>query len=256
MIIFLDFRRSAVRFFLNSLRWLLGKRLPLIARILDPNARVFYSQEGEDAILARLFSAQKNGFYVDVGAHHPRRFSNTFHFYQSGWTGINIEPNPSAEAVFKKQRPRDINLCVGVSDCPEKLVYYEFNDPALNTFDSDLAQSRDETVVYTILTTREVNVERLDSILEKHLPFGVDIDFMSIDVEGLDLKVLMSNDWVKYRPKCVLVECLLHEISFEYIQNSDVYSFLMSKGYVFFAKTYNSFLFVEKKFAELKVLTN
>ncbi|MFT4801330.1 MAG: hypothetical protein ACI93N_001101, partial [Flavobacteriaceae bacterium] len=41
-----------------------------------------YSQEGEDILLNRIFNPQVNasGFYVDVGAHHPERFSNTFYF--------------------------------------------------------------------------------------------------------------------------------------------------------------------------------
>ena len=58
-----------------------------------------YSQEGEDMILRRIFE-EKNGFYVDVGAHHPRRFSNTYYFYKQGWTGISIEPNPQAAKAF------------------------------------------------------------------------------------------------------------------------------------------------------------
>ena len=51
-----------------------------------------YSQEGEDMVLARYLEGQKNGFYVDVGAHHPFRFSNTYHFYLKGWHGVNIDP--------------------------------------------------------------------------------------------------------------------------------------------------------------------
>ena len=50
-----------------------------------------YSQEGEDMVLKRIFDKQTKGFYIDVGAHHPKRFSNTYNFYLKGWKGINID---------------------------------------------------------------------------------------------------------------------------------------------------------------------
>src|ERR1700726_1466588 len=83
---------------------------------LDPFVNLAYSQDGEDMILRRLFERQKSGFYVDVGAHHPYRFSNTCYFYRRGWRGINIDPNPEAIAAFRRDRPHDINVCVGVSE--------------------------------------------------------------------------------------------------------------------------------------------
>src|SRR3989344_5781411 len=74
-----------------------------------------YSQNGEDIILVALFAKKKNGFYVDVGAHHPERYSNTHLLYKNGWWGVNIDPDPDAMRLFKKRRPRDRNLCVGIS---------------------------------------------------------------------------------------------------------------------------------------------
>ena len=41
-----------------------------------------YSQEGEDMVLQRIFAQKEYGFYIDVGAHHPKRFSNTYLFYK------------------------------------------------------------------------------------------------------------------------------------------------------------------------------
>ncbi|MFA7355121.1 MAG: SAM-dependent methyltransferase, partial [Sulfurimonadaceae bacterium] len=76
----------------------------------DGYALKSYSQEGEDMILRRLFEQQPNGFYVDVGAHHPKRFSNTYFFYKKGWRGINIDAMPNSMELFNKIRPRDINI--------------------------------------------------------------------------------------------------------------------------------------------------
>jgi hypothetical protein len=61
-----------------------------------------YSQEGEDLIASRLFPNQSTGFYVDIGAHHPTRFSNTYLLYTKGWRGINIDPLPGSKELFDK----------------------------------------------------------------------------------------------------------------------------------------------------------
>jgi hypothetical protein len=73
-----------------------------------------YSQNGEDIILQSLFPREHTGFYVDVGAHHPYRISNTYLLHQQGWSGINIDPNPETIAFFNRARPKDININIGV----------------------------------------------------------------------------------------------------------------------------------------------
>src|SRR5690349_18351333 len=74
-----------------------------------------YSQEGEDMVLRRVFEHKAHGFYVDVGAHHPMRFSNTYFFYRRGWRGINIDARPGSKREFDRARPRDINVECGVA---------------------------------------------------------------------------------------------------------------------------------------------
>lgn len=74
-----------------------------------------YALQGEDLILREFFEYAKNGFYVDVGAHHPFRFSNTYLFYQSGWRGINIDAMPGSMKLFNRFRPKDINIECGVA---------------------------------------------------------------------------------------------------------------------------------------------
>jgi hypothetical protein len=81
-------------------------------RVAPPFAIRSYSQEGEDRVLAHVLDIGRRdpGFYVDVGAHHPQRFSNTYAFYLAGWRGLNIEPRPGSLSLFQRLRPRDINL--------------------------------------------------------------------------------------------------------------------------------------------------
>ena len=215
----------------------------LRARFMDIHSIKSYSQEGEDMVLRRIFEKKKKGFYVDVGAHHPRRFSNTYFFYKRGWSGINIEPNPDVIKVFKSMRVRDINIQIGVSDIPGRITYHQFYEPALNTFDSKIVKSRLEETDFKLKTTCEVDVVRLDGLLDDHLPGNTQIDFLTIDVEGLDFAVLKSNDWSRYRPKYVLVEAL--DVSLEDAMSGELFEFMKVQQYKLLAKTYNTLFFQE-----------
>ena len=171
-----------------------------------PPSYLSYAQEGEDLILHRFFERQKKGFYVDVGAHHPTRFSNTFIFYLRGWRGINIEPTPGSKEIFDTVRPEDINLECAIGKS-ERLVFHVFNEKALNTFDAAHVINVCETnTQYFVEKKLEITKEPLADILDKHMPHGVTIDFLNIDAENSDLEAAQSNHWEKYRPHLVLIE--------------------------------------------------
>jgi FkbM family methyltransferase len=209
--------------------------------MLDPFVNLAYSQDGEDMILRRLFEGKVRGFYVDVGAHHPYRFSNTCYFFRRGWTGINIDPNPDAIGAFRRDRPSDINVCVGVSDKAGELSFHFFNEPALNTFDPDLAAERARLPDYWLAEIRSVPVRRLDDLLTEYLPRDQEIDFLSIDVEGMDLAVLRSSDWSRFRPRILLVEA--HERTVSAIENDPINVFAVAAGYRLIAKTLNTLIY-------------
>ncbi|MCB9345140.1 MAG: FkbM family methyltransferase [Lewinellaceae bacterium] len=190
-----------------------------------------YSQDGEDVALLGFYEGVKHykGFYVDIGAHHPVRFSNTHLFYKLGWRGINIDPTPGSMKAFRFWRLRDINLEIGIGAQNDTLKFFCFNDPALNTFDAQVAQQRNTGKPYKVIREVEIPIRPLIDVLIEHLPKGQVIDFISIDVEGLDLEVLQSNDWQKWSPKFVLVED--HEFQIEQLEKSKIYVFLKSQGY-------------------------
>lgn len=131
-----------------------------------------YSQEGEDMILRRLFENQTTGFYIDVGAHHPKRFSNTYYFYKKGWKGINIDAMPGSMKIFNKIRQRDINIEKAVSDKKQILTYYVFNEPALNGFSKELSEKRNNKNNYYIEKTIDIETYTLEEILDQYLPKG------------------------------------------------------------------------------------
>jgi FkbM family methyltransferase len=200
-----------------------------------------FSQEGEDLVLKRIFENKKQGFYIDVGAHHPKRFSNTFLFYKLGWTGINIEPNPKVINLFNKKRPRDINIKAAISDKEETFSYYMFTESALNTFSAERKNTLIQNNSSQLLKKIDVHSTTLKNILDIHLKSNTIIDFLSIDTEGLDLQVLKSNNWEKYRPTIVLVE----DANFNLQQPalSDIFNFLFNVNYRLVAKTFKTLIF-------------
>lgn len=205
--------------------------------------RVSFSQEGEDLLLDRFFGFRGPGFYVDVGAHHPHRFSNTHLFYKRGWHGINIDAMPDSMEPFRRMRKRDINLEMGVGQDSAVAKFYVFNERALNTFDEATARSHNHPG-WKIERIVDVQIEPLSQILSNNLPAGTAIDFFSIDVEGHDLQVLKSNDWTRFRPTMILVECLGKGLS--EIQHNDTAQFLSTVGYIPYAKTVNTFFFIQE----------
>ena len=117
-------------------RWL-RDRLPI-------GGRLSYAQEGEDLVLARILGTNTSpGFFVDVGAHHPTRFSNTYYFYRRGWRGINVDALPGTASLFQRARPRDVTVECGVGAQAGVMTYFVFNEPALNTFSEQEAHKKD-----------------------------------------------------------------------------------------------------------------
>lgn len=163
-----------------------------------------YSQKQEDLVIDKLVNYKKNGFYIDIGAFDPYRFSNTMRFYKRGWHGINIEPNNQYWRRFQKHRHRDINLNIGIGLKNSHIKFYSIDPPTLSTFQKDQAFAYIRQGFH-LLKTVDVSVYPLKQVLKKYLKERR-IDFMSIDVEGMELQVLRSNDWNTYRPYLLCIE--------------------------------------------------
>jgi FkbM family methyltransferase len=206
-------------------------------------ARRAYSQEGEDLVLHRVFERQAHGIYVDVGAHHPFRFSNTCLLHQRGWRGINVDAMPGSMALFNRFRRGDVNLEVGVGLEKRTLEFHLFQEPALNTFDSGLANDRQKegwarqrTIEVPCLPLYEILTENL------HKLGASTIDLLTVDVEGFDIEVLESNDWNRFSPRALVVEILDKDIV--ELTQSKVYEYCAAKGYRAHAKLHHSVVFL------------
>ena len=164
---------------------------------------ISYAQNHEDILLARVFPG-RDGFYIDVGANHPVFHSVTKLFADRGWSGINVEPSPPVFDRLRLDRPRDINLNVGVGDVDATLTFYE--TPTLHgwsTFRPELAAHYRTLGVGMI--ERPVPVTTLARICAAHVGDRT-IDFLKIDAEGFERHVLLGSDFSRWRPRVLLIE--------------------------------------------------
>ncbi|MDB5224764.1 MAG: SAM-dependent methyltransferase [Candidatus Adlerbacteria bacterium] len=177
---------------MNALRALIKTHIKLLLR---RGVCLSYSQFGEDAVIQHILR-NKTGTYVDVGAYHPVLYSNTYALYKRGWKGVVIDPNPSARTLFRWFRRRDtfINAAVGISG---EQTYYQYDDAAYNSLGNPAPQRKGLQLIHT----NQVTIRPLSELL-KHVGH---IDFMSVDVEGMDLEVLQTHDWSN-KPRVIAVE--------------------------------------------------
>jgi FkbM family methyltransferase len=207
--------------------------------------KVSYSQDGEDQVLYSLMNnpPEYKGFYVDIGAFHPLRFSNTQLFYEKGWQGLNIDATPGSMEEFKKVRKRDINIEASVSESGEDLEFFSFKEPALNSFDRELSEERIDKG-WELIEIKTVKTYKINDLLSKHITENRKIDFINIDIEGLDLSILKDLDWGSYSPDFLLFEALdmVNSGIIDY-KDSEEYKFFESKGYEIVGKTRRTLIF-------------
>jgi FkbM family methyltransferase len=208
---------------------------------------VSYSQSDEDLIIDTLLNRKPNGFYIDIGAYDPVRFSNTMRFYRRGWSGINIEPDYTQFQKIKSVRTRDITLNIGISPKNKTLVYWEINPNTLSTFLSVQAKAY-EKEGFRIIRQIRVPVSRLFKVIKKYA-HSKPIDFLSVDVEGFELDVLKSNNWGKYRPKvlCIELSFCSSDTQADIRRKKSLIRFIESKGYIYVTKTATNYIYVDRK---------
>ena len=186
--------------------------------------RKYYSSEGEDLFLKKKLNLKKKGFYVDVGAYHPIRKSNTMILYQNGWRGINIDANQFSIDLFNFVRPHDVNFNLAISDKSEKINFYSSkeHDPQSTASKSFLKHDYiDQNRKYN---KKKIEARTLNYVLKNSKYNGQKIDFLNIDVQGYDYKVLKSLDFKAYKPKYICVEI-------QFINKNKIMNFLSRNKY-------------------------
>jgi FkbM family methyltransferase len=176
---------------------------------------ISFAQNAEDVLLNRLFPPDHVGFYIDVGANHPTLHSVTRHFYDRGWSGVNIEPVEYVHAMLVQERSRDVNLNIGVSrQSGTMTLHVPQASLGMSTLSAPFAAGlRAHGYDYV---DHEVEVQTLSEVCQRHAANRV-IDFLKIDVEGHELEVIAGGDWSLWRPRVVVVEATVTPESWEWM---------------------------------------
>jgi FkbM family methyltransferase len=205
-----------------------------LTQVLGPaggiGRKVTYSHWGEDVVVSYFLSNKRDGFYVDVGCFHPTLASNTKLLFDAGWSGVNIDPNKFMIEEFRRARPNDINLNLALAETAGgEIDFFIFDTWASsNTASAEFAQHISKNQNVPIERKLRVPCETLGNIFERYCR-GRQVDFLNVDVESLDLKVLQASDWERWRPSIVAIE----DFEFDYANPtaSGIFNFLISKRY-------------------------
>tara|TARA_B100001093_G_scaffold378500_1_gene363783 strand:+ start:749 stop:1486 length:738 start_codon:yes stop_codon:yes gene_type:complete len=191
------------------------KKIYLFYNIYIRNFKFYFSgrtQMGEEKKLLTYFKKNYKGRYVDLGCFHPTRHNNTFDFHKKGWKGINIDLNPLTIDLFNFARPKDINLCAAISnDNKAKNLYFSGNLSSQNTLEKKHTKWLKSEFGYDSkkFSTKRIKTQKIGDILEKYKFYK--IDFMNIDVEGHEIKILKTLNLKKFRIKYFCIEILTYD---------------------------------------------
>ena len=208
-----------------------------------------YAMDGEDLAIDKYIEKKEKGFYVDIGAHHPIHRNNTQLLFNKGWEGINIDVNQFSIDLFNFLRPGDLNLLTAISDQEGEITYYyQKKFSQLNTTDKNIAHEH----FNGNFNERLVKCQSIHNILINSKYKEVKIDFLNIDVEGAEMKVLRTLNFEIYDPKLICIEILgyrdLDSMEREIrIKDDEIYRYLIGKNYkkVWSGSSYCSHLFVK-----------
>jgi len=214
--------------------------------VIKTQAQPTFSQAGEDIIVQYLFQSLKihRPTYLDIGTNFPVKGNNTYFFYNKGSKGVCIEPDPMLVKLIQEERPKDIviNAGIGLGDAKSAELYI-FPDPytGWNTF---LKSEADQRQIQTGIKVNQVKILPLITINEVISNyFNPYPNFISIDVEGLDLAILKTLDFEKYRPEVICAETITFDIQKNEKKINEIAVFLETKGYFVFADTYINTIF-------------
>ena len=220
------------------------KKIYIYYNIYIRNLKFFFnsSQFGEDRKIIKLF--KERGTYLDLGCFHPTRYNNTYLMYKSGWSGINIDLNPTSIELFNVARPKDLNLCAAVSDKKTtKNLYFHHHLSSLNTLSKNHTVLFKEIFGLKNLKKKKIKTQTLNKLLKKN---NVDkIDFFNIDIEGHELEVLKTIDFNYFKIKVICIEIISHEKNIN-IREKKILQFLKKKQYKLKYKFGINYVFVKK----------
>ena len=216
--------------------------------------KISYSLNAVDLIIDYIFKDKYIGTYVDVGAQHPISNNNTYLLFKRGWNGINIDLDRKNIDLFNLSRPNDINLNYAISDKEGETDFYFYHESSpINTLDKKVKEYQKAK----ISEIKKINTFTLNNVFKK-INFDKNIDYLNIDVEGYEDKVLSGFDINKYKPSVVSVEYLdlkMKKLEFknnnlDNLLNSNIYKYFNDNNYYFVNWLHSDLIFIHKDFRD------
>jgi hypothetical protein len=201
-----------------------------------------YSQLGEQMvvmnILGRMDQSKLNKVYIDIGAFHPYKGSNTYKLYLKNWRGVVVDPNPEKTKQFAIERPLDI--CITKAVIPDSWSMTEVEMLATGTQDAresitpELNKNNhlDKNTAQHSYMAHTIKASNVIKICCEELGMPA---FMSVDIEGLEGELIQGTDFQKYPVPLLCIEHFLSEFSsgqsvFDY-KSSPMIQHLEKNGY-------------------------
>mgnify|MGYP001339535499 CR=1 FL=1 len=173
-----------------------------------------YSQFGEDLIIDKFFGSFI-GRYVDIGCFHPIKYNNTALLHKKGWSGYNIDLNPISIDLFNVSRKKDQNIIACLSDIKDEVTVYIDNQfSALNS----MSPENSKNFKFKNIKKIKVNTQLFSEVVKENF------DFLNIDCEGNDYKILKTINLKKYTPEIINIE-----VSEE--NKLDIYNYMHDNSY-------------------------
>ena len=217
--------------------------------------KISYSYGGIDALVENIFKGKNKGFYVDIGCGHPIKNNNTYLLNKKNWSGINIDLDRDNIDLFNIYRPSDLNIAAAISDkVGEGDLFFYHSKSALNTINKQTADYQKAK----ISNIKKIKTNTLNAVLNNSKYNNLQIDLLSIDIEGSEFLALKNFDFNKYNPKVIVVEYLdlslpaleIKNLNINSAINSEIYKLIVSKNYTLVNMLHSDLVFVNNKFRD------
>ena len=218
----------------NFITYFLYKKLKILR---NSSKSEHLGEYGEDIFIRRFFKNEKKGFYVDIGSYHPIKGSLTYYLFKKGWKGLNVDLSKVSVDLFKISRPNDYNINAAITDFDGETEYFESG--AINQQNS-LVSEKDKKKI-------KIKAYKLNTLLDD---FNIlEIDYLNIDVEGNEFKVISTFDFEKFHPKLISIEQNIYNS--EKIFDEECHKLLLAKNYFLASKIGVTCIYVDKKYEKL-----
>ncbi len=219
----------------------------MLRQALEPEyEKKSYSQCGEDLIMEFLLKEIlkiEHPTYLDIGAWHPVKYSNTYLFYKSGSRGVTVEPNPEMHALHRKKRPHDICLMAGVGGKSNpNQEFFVMDAGTLCTFSKEEAEGC-VNAGHRILKTISIPILEMEKLIDDYFEYAPDL--VSIDTEGYEITIIEAMGLKSRRPKALCIETLEYAVNTHGAKASAITNILADSGYALYASTNINTIYVD-----------